>query len=130
MRLLLDTHVWLWWRLTPNRLNRRARLMMESGKSELFLSAASAWELAIKTAQGKQRLPEPVDRFILDRLHEDRIEELPVTSRHATYTARLPDLHRDPFDRLLIAQARCEGLTLLTADDKILQYGSRVLDAR
>jgi PIN domain nuclease of toxin-antitoxin system len=130
MRLLLDTHVWLWWRLNPDRLNRRARKMIESGKSELYLSAASAWELAIKSARERQRLPGPVDRFILDRLHEDRIEELPVTSRHATHTATLPDLHRDPFDRLLIAQARCEGLMLLTADDKILQYGSMVLDAR
>ena len=130
MRLLLDTHVWLWWRLTPDRLNRRARKMIESGKSEVFLSAASAWELAIKSARGRQRLPEPVDRFFLDRLHEDRIEELPVTGRHAIHTATLPDLHRDPFDRLLIAQARCEGLTLLTADDKILQYGKMVLDAR
>jgi PIN domain nuclease of toxin-antitoxin system len=130
MRLLLDTHVWLWWRTTPGRLGRRAHKLVESGKTELFLSAASAWEIAIKAKRGSVRLPEPVDQWLRNRLLEDRVTELPVTIQHATHTATLPDLHRDPFDRLLIAQARCEGLTLLTADDRVLQYGKMVLDAR
>src|SRR6187455_823321 len=128
MRLLLDTHVWLWWRTTPGRLGRRAHTLVESGKNELFLSAASAWEIAIKAKRGSVRLPEPVDQWLRSRLIADRVTELPVTVQHAAHTVTLPQLHRDPFDRLLIAQAHCEGLTLLTADEDILKYGSRVMD--
>jgi PIN domain nuclease of toxin-antitoxin system len=130
MKLLLDTHVWLWWRTTPERLGRRACKLVESGNSELFLSAASAWEIAIKSKRGLVRLPEPVDQLLRNRLVGDRVAELPVTVQHAAHTATLPGLHRDPFDRLLIAQAQCEGLTLLTADDEILKYGIGVMDAR
>jgi PIN domain nuclease of toxin-antitoxin system len=130
MRLLLDTHVWLWWRTTPEKLNRRAKGLFETGRAEFFLSAASAWEMAIKMKRGQLQLPEPLETLLVRRLREDQIEELPVTLQQAALTAALPDLHRDPFDRLLIAQSRCEGLTLLTADENILQYGGKVLSAR
>lgn len=127
MRLLLDTQCWLWMRAEPERLSQQARGLLVDGSTELLLSAASSWEIAIKYALGKLPLPEPPARYVPDRLREDGIEPLPVTHVHALRVADLPLHHRDPFDRLLVAQARSEGLPLLTADPLIRRYDVEII---
>ena len=130
MRVLLDTHVWIWCRAEPDRLSGRVRRIIESPRTAVYFSAASAWELAIKSDAGRLRLPESPEQVLSASLEEDRFEELPIRLRHALMTTTLPPLHGDPFDRLLIAQARCERLTLVTADERVLAYGGPVTDAR
>jgi PIN domain nuclease of toxin-antitoxin system len=122
MKLLLDTQCWLWMQASPDRLADEAREMLADGGVELALSAASSWEIAIKYALGKLLLPEPPGRYVPRRLRDDGIEPLAVTHIHALRVAELPQLHRDPFDRLLIAQAQCERLPLLTADRLLAGY--------
>jgi PIN domain nuclease of toxin-antitoxin system len=122
VRILLDTHVWLWTLVTPERIGERARRQLVDPGNELLLSAASAWEIAIKYRLGKLPLPEPPEEFVSPRLARDGITPLPVTLRHALHVAHLPYLHRDPFDRLLIAQASLERLVLFTADRQFKEY--------
>jgi PIN domain nuclease of toxin-antitoxin system len=129
MRLLLDTHAWLWMIARPERLSAEARARLEDPGNELFLSAASAWEISIKYRLGKLELPEPPERLVPSRLARDGVIPLPVTVDHALRVAALPDLHRDPFDRLLVAQAQLEGLVLVTADPAIAAYGAEILRA-
>ncbi|MEK7270740.1 MAG: type II toxin-antitoxin system VapC family toxin [Planctomycetota bacterium] len=130
MNLLLDLHVFIWWACEPERLSARVREAIRDPKTRAFLSAASAWELAIKFRLGKLRLPEPPEQFLPSRLARNRIEELPVRHAHALGTLALPPIHRDPFDRLLVAQAKAEGLSLVTVDENVLRYGGEVIDAR
>lgn len=130
MKLLLDTHVWLWWNSEPERLAKGARRQIVDTRNEVFLSSASVWEMAIKRRLGKLPLPEPVASYVRRRLATDPIESLPVTAEHASAVETLALLHTDPFDRLLIVQARCEGMRLLTADDRLLAYGSPAVDSR
>jgi PIN domain nuclease of toxin-antitoxin system len=120
--VLLDTHVLLWWTSDDPRLTRRARTLLADPSSELWLSVASAWELVIKTPAGKLTLPEPVNSYIPTRLSHYRIEALPVEMRHVLGVAELPLHHRDPFDRLLIAQSRVERLPIVTGDPFIARY--------
>lgn len=120
--LLLDTHVWLWSLVDPARLGDSLRLRMTDRGTPLHLSAASSWEISIKYRLGKLPLPCPPAEFILPRLARDGILSLAVDHRHSVEVAGLPDHHRDPFDRLLIAQARIEGLTLATADPALQHY--------
>jgi PIN domain nuclease of toxin-antitoxin system len=127
LRALLDTHSWLWMRAEPDRLSEPSRELLRDPSSELFFSAASAWEIAVKFATGKLRLPEPPVDFVAQRLAEDRVSALPILIAHALHAGELPPHHRDPFDRLLIAQARIEGLTLLTADREIAKYDVPIL---
>ena len=122
MRILLDTHVWLWMVATPERMNASIRSRLADRANELYLSAASAWEIAIKYRIGRLPLPEPPERFVPPRLLRDAVMPLAVEHAHALRVAGLPDHHRDPFDRLLIAQALCENLVLYTADEKLLRY--------
>jgi PIN domain nuclease of toxin-antitoxin system len=122
LRVLLDTHSWLWMRAEPERLSEASRQLLRNPESELFFSAASAWEIAIKFAAGKLRLPQPPVAFVVQRLAEDRLGALPILHAHALHAGELPPHHRDPFDRLLVAQARIEGLTLLTADRELAKY--------
>lgn len=129
MRVLLDTHVWLWAVCTPERLGRKARKLIENGDAELLLSAASAWEIAIKFNLGKLDLPEPPDRFVPTRMQRDGILALPVSIAHGLEVANLPPLHRDPFDRVLVAQCRVERLPLLSADPVFRRYGVEVVAA-
>ncbi len=125
-RLLLDTHVWLWWQKDDARLGPRTRhLLMHA--SDVHFSAASAWEIAIKTAIGKLALPRNAD--IEAELAHCGFLPLPVQIAHAERLRDLPILHRDPFDRLLIAQARVEGLTLVTADAQLAAYDVNLVDA-
>jgi PIN domain nuclease of toxin-antitoxin system len=125
MRLLLDTHVWLWAVTNPERLNSASRDAIESA-TELVFSVASLWEIAIKHAAGKLRLELTLGEFraSIARMHS---AELTIHSEHAMLAARLPPHHRDPFDRMLVAQAKVEDLTLATADAVVKAYDVRVL---
>ena len=117
MRLLLDTHVVLWWLTDDETLSDEVKQLIDT-EVEAFISAASVWEIAIKQALGK--LVGPPD--LLDVLDRSGLLELPIRSRHAAAAGGLPLGHRDPFDRMLVAQARCEGLTLLSRDPQMRRY--------
>lgn len=116
MRILLDTQCWLWMSLAPERFSPRARRLVEAKETLLYLSAASAWEIAIKHALGKLRLPQPPGLYVPARVAALGVQPLPIDQRHAVHVATLPPHHRDPFDRLLIAQAQLDDLSILTAD--------------
>ena len=129
MNVLLDTHVWLWSLASPDRLSPETRSLLSSTRNVLFLSAASAWELAIKAALGKIELPEPVETYVPTRMARQGVTPLPVTHTHALRTSTLPSHHRDPFDRLLVAQALVERLPILTADAAFHRYDVEVIEA-
>jgi PIN domain nuclease of toxin-antitoxin system len=122
MRILLDTHVWLWTLVSPDRIGGRARKLVTDPACQLMLSAASAWEIAIKYRLGKLPLPEPPDVFVPPRLVRDGVAPLPVETHHALHVSNLPVHHDDPFDRLLVAQAQLEKLVIVTADRKLAAY--------
>jgi len=124
LRLLLDTHALIWALEAPRRLPGWLRAAIEDPENEVFASAASAWEIAIKQSLGK--LPLPRADF-LETLHRSGLVELPITARHADGTRSLPPLHRDPFDRMLVAQAQAEGLSLVSRDPAIRRYQVTVL---
>ena len=124
--LLLDTHAWIWYKLSSRRLGPVARAAIASAP-DVYLSAASAWEIAIKTSAGK--LAPPYNGAIEAELAFDRFTGLPVMLVHTEALRTLPMVHRDPFDRMLVAQAKCEGLTIVTADPHIARYGVGVLNA-
>jgi len=129
MRILLDTQCWLWMAASPEKLSARARSLVETTEHELLLSAASAWEIAIKHALGKIRLPEPPARYVPSRVETLRTVPLPIELEHALRVATLPPHHRDPFDRVIIAQAQIENLPILTADAVFGRYGVDVIAA-
>jgi PIN domain nuclease of toxin-antitoxin system len=129
VRVLLDTQVWLWMLAAPERLSEPARALVVAADNELLLSAASAWEIAIKYALGKLRLPEAPGDLIPRLMTRTGITPLPVHHRHALHVATLPPRHRDPFDRLLIAQAQLEQLPILTADRSFTLYDVETLPA-
>lgn len=121
-RLLLDTHVWLWWQSNSRRLSKTARLAIAHA-ADAYLSVASAWEIAIKTALGKLRVPEEIAGAVA----RGGFLELPIQFRHVAAIGNLPMHHRDPFDRILIAQATVDALTLITADPMVRRYDVPVL---
>jgi len=129
VRILLDTHVWLWMVAEPERLRASTRRLLSARENELLLSAASAWEMAIKYRIGKLPLPQEPALFVPSRLERDAITPLAVSHLHALAEAALPTHHQDPFDRLLIAQAKLEGLSLCTADAQIERYDVELLRA-
>jgi PIN domain nuclease of toxin-antitoxin system len=129
MRILLDTQCWLWMTLTPERFSSRARRLVEDSSHTLYLSAASAWEIAIKHGLGKLRLPEPPATYVPSRTAALGVLPLAIEHAHALRVATLPAHHRDPFDRLLVAQAQIEDLPVLTADPAIRAYGVETIDA-
>ncbi|MCC5840755.1 MAG: type II toxin-antitoxin system VapC family toxin [Opitutales bacterium] len=122
MKILLDTHVWLWWLTEPERLPAGIQAALEDGENALYLSVVTSWEIAIKYAVGKLPLPEPPAAFVGARLLRDGLHTLHIEHRHALAVAELPLHHHDPFDRLLIAQARGESMVLATVDPKIKAY--------
>ena len=125
MRLLLDTHLLLWAAGEPHRLSAEARGLIEDGGNTLMFSVASIWEIAIKRELGRDDFRvEP--RLLRRGLLENGYEELPITSEHAVAIDWLPSVHKDPFDRLLAAQALVEGVTLLTADEQLEGYGAPI----
>lgn len=122
MTVLLDTHVWLWLQVEPRRIGERLRKRLAAPGQELRLSVASMWEMAIKFRLGKLPMPEPPALFVPSRLARQGVVALDVRSDHALRAGDLPLHHGDPFDRLLIAQAQIEHLTLITADRKFERY--------
>ena len=118
MRILLDTHVFLWWRLDAPELSARARRLISDSGNRVYVSAAVAWEIVIKRSLGRLLFEGDVGAAIAD----EAFEPLPITVEHTDALADLPMLHRDPFDRVQIAQAQTEGLTLVTHDDLIRRY--------
>jgi len=122
MRILLDTQCWLWWFLLPERLSAGARDVIADAREPLYLSAASSWEIAIKVGLRKLKLPDLPARYVPARLAEQGMSSLPVEHAHALRVADLPPLHSDPFDRLLVAQAQVERMTIMTADAQVLAY--------
>jgi PIN domain nuclease of toxin-antitoxin system len=129
VKLLLDTHVLLWWLHDASRLRPETRALFADMAHEMFWSAASTWELAIKLQLGKVRLHEPLPSFVARVLAEQSLCALPIHHAHAAKVAEPPPLHRDPIDRLLVAQAAVEQLQLLTADPQIAAYGVACVSA-
>lgn len=125
MRLLLDTHVLLWWMMDDPALSPQARKHVADRANAVHVSAASIWEIAIKLARGKLKLPADFG----DILDHEPFTRLDIGSRHAWATASLPPLHGDPFDRMLVAQCRVEHLTLLTRDRFLRDYGITIVEA-
>jgi len=124
LRLLLDTNVLLWWLTDSDRLVKQTRTLLLDA-SDVYVSAASAWEMAIKSAIGKLRAPDDLE----SQMRASQFIELPVKISHARAAAQLPRHHGDPFDRLLIAQAAVESLTLLTSDKALEAYAGSILFA-
>jgi len=127
--VLLDTGCWLWMALTPERLSASSRALVEHPDNELYLSAASAWEIGIKYAVRKLRLPEPPVTYVPNRMQALRVLQLSIEHAHALQVAVLPPHHGDPFDRLLIAQSQLEDLPVLTADPVFSRYGVATIPA-
>jgi PIN domain nuclease of toxin-antitoxin system len=125
MRLLLDSHVIVWWSVYPGRLRASTRDAIISPDNDVLLSAASVWELGLKIARQKLSLPEDFVVCLIDA----GLEELPVSIAHASRAMALPPLHGDPFDRLLIGQALEEGLVLVTSDREIVRYDVPTMEA-
>jgi PIN domain nuclease of toxin-antitoxin system len=123
LRLLLDSHVLVWWLEGDDRLSERAREAIGNPETALHFSSASVWELEIKQAKGKLKLPE----VFLETLIAQGVVEIAVSSLHAIVAGGLPPHHDDPFDRMLVAQAQAQGLTIVTRDRRIAAYGVPVL---
>lgn len=126
MRVLLDTHVLLWLATTPERTGAALDVLSDPA-NELLLSAASAWEIVIKHGSGRLPLPDEPESWLSTRLPQLGVAPLAVTWQDATWVSHLPALHRDPFDRLLVAQARRQSLVLATADRLLASYDVEVL---
>lgn len=127
MRCLLDSHTFLWFIAGDDRLSERAREVLSDGETEALLSVASLWEIVIKVSLGKLELARPFPELIPQQLDENEIELLPIDPSHLSVLLDLPFHHRDPFDRLIIAQAISEGLTVLSGDGEFRQYPVRVV---
>lgn len=123
MRVLLDTHAFLWWIDDDARLSVRARSAIGNPLNECLLSLASAWEMAIKVSLGKLTVGGPIDRFLSEQLAVNAFSVLPIDLRHVARVATLAFHHRDPFDRLLAAQALADGLSIVSADPVFKRYG-------
>jgi PIN domain nuclease of toxin-antitoxin system len=126
MKAILDTHAFLWALAGDARMSRHARDVF-AGSTDLFLSLASVWEILIKVQSGKLNLPQPAGPYVLSRLADNRIKTLPISIDHLLAFERLPMHHRDPFDRMLIAQSMEEDWPIITADPKFKQYPVQVI---
>jgi len=122
MKYLLDTHAFLWWIGDDRRLSEAARDAISRAENELFFSVASAWEIAIKTQLGRLTLTTSLDKFLTEQIRRNDLDILPIGLYHAITLHGLPLHHRDPFDRMLVAQAIAEELTLISRDELIRQY--------
>ncbi|MGA2005001.1 MAG: type II toxin-antitoxin system VapC family toxin [Terriglobales bacterium] len=127
MRFLLDTVVWLWSIAEVGRLNQATRDVLVAPENDLYFSAASVWEIAIKSSIGKMQLPEPPAQLVPRESARQGLRPLQVSYSHALAVCELPLHHGDPFDRLLVAQARSEGLVLITADRALRRYPVEIL---
>ena len=127
MKLLIDTQCWLWWFSEPDRLTAATIAQISDESNEIWFSVASVWELGIKVGLGKLPLPEPIDRYLASRMKELGARSLEIRADHAIRAGGLPLHHRDPFDRMLIAQAQGEGMTIITADRLFDLYEVEIL---
>ena len=127
MRILVDTQCWVWVGSAPERLSRVARDLLADPANDVLVSSVTAWEVAIKFALGRLTLPEPPHTYVPSRMQLSGALPLPIEHVHALEVARLPMHHRDPFDRLLIAQAQIEGVAVMTADRKFEQYEVEII---
>lgn len=127
MRVLLDSHVFLWWVNDDERLSARTRRAIAAPSTECLLSHASVWEFAIKISLGKLALDQPLAKFVPEQCELNGFRLLPVSFEHVCGVERLPWHHRDPFDRLLVSQALTEGLVMATRDAALKRYGIKVV---
>ncbi|MDP2804649.1 MAG: type II toxin-antitoxin system VapC family toxin [Gallionellaceae bacterium] len=127
MKLLLDTHVFLWWVSDAPELSDAARAAISDPGNTCYLSLASCWELSIKSSIGKLKLKKPVERFISEQMQKNGFLLLNIELRHVAKVESLELHHRDPFDRLLVTQAKTERMTLVTADAVLSDYGIRCI---
>jgi|SRR5579872_177786 len=129
MNLLLDTHVLIWWMRNDRRLGKVTRELLQSSKNTLWVSSASIWEICIKASLRRLSVPDSFPEFAAEDLERGGFRQLTVTFQHALAVRSLPLHHGDPFDRMLIAQAKCEDLALLTGDSTLAAYRIRTVDA-
>lgn len=127
MKYLLDTHVFLWWITDSSLLSKTARRAITESSNELNWSSASSWEISIKFANGKLPLPDEPESFILSELTKNQISSLAITDQHSFLAGKLPVYHRDPFDRMLIAQSKIEKMPLITNDKEIKKYDVEII---
>ena len=127
MKLLVDTHVFLWAITDDPKLSKKHRALWLDGDNELWLSVGSVWEMLIKAGIGKLPLPAPAAAYIAKQMEKNRISSMAIRTAHFAELEALPPLHRDPFDRLLVAQARAEKMPVLSVDTRLKQYGVKVL---
>lgn len=127
MKLLLDTSCWLWWFINPEKLNDDAKKLINNEKNQLFLSAASIWEIGIKVGTGKLTLPSPPSEYIPSRMNLMGISCLDIKGIHAISASALPLHHKDPFDRMIIAQSQIEKYPILTSDLTFKKYDAKII---
>lgn len=123
--ILIDTHVLLWWLSDNASLGKKSRNIISDERNDIYVSAVSTWEISIKKNKGLLKAPDNIDAIVED----EGFSKLPISLFHGEQAGNLPNIHRDPFDRMLIAQAQAEGLELMTTDKVIPEYGLRVIDA-
>jgi PIN domain nuclease of toxin-antitoxin system len=127
MRYLLDTHAFLWFVLDDKRISTMAKSIIEDSKNKIYFSAASAWEMAIKTKLARLKFKGELGSFINEQLSTNSFVPLSITITHSLYTEQLPQIHKDPFDRIIIAQSKLEDLPLISTDKKIRKYPTTVV---
>lgn len=127
MKYLLDTHTFLWMAASPDRLSQEVRKIVEQENTPLYLSAASGWEVALLKHLGRIELPDHPQRFIPEAMLKFRIDPVSIGFASAIAAACLPVIHKDPFDRIIIAEAKKENMIVLTKDSKFAEYGIQVL---
>lgn len=122
MKYLLDTHAFLWFVTDDNRLSSSAKSIIQNSNNEIYFSAASAWEISIKAKLGRLKFGGDLESFIIEQLTENSFGPLAITVSHSLYTEKLPQIHKDPFDRIMISQSKMENMVMITKDKEIWEY--------
>ena len=122
MKYLLDTHAFLWFVSDDKRLSSKAKSIIQDSSNEIYFSAASAWEMSIKAKLGRLKFGRNLESFIIEQLTANSFGPLAITIPHSLYTEKLPQIHKDPFDRMMISQTKVENMVLITGDKKIREY--------
>ena len=122
MKYLLDTHAFLWFVSEDNRLSSKAQSIIKNSRNDIYFSAVSAWEMSIKIRLGRLSIEEELEPFIIKQLSENNFSTLSITIFHSIYTSKLPEIHKDPFDRMIVAQSQVEDMPLISKDKNINKY--------
>ena len=122
MKYLLDTHAFLWFVSGDNRLSSKAQSIIKKSRNDIYFSAVSAWEMSIKIRLGRLSIEEELEPFIIKQLSENNFSALSITIFHSIYTLKLPHIHKDPFDRMIVAQSQVEDMHLISRDKNIKKY--------